>query len=308
MGDHSPVVRLGVEQAEVVGLLTEAVDHAAQGIVLVDSQMRVRLVNAKARTLWHLSDEQCSGSPIFADFIYNIAAAGAYDLKDEQLADYVMRRFEMVETGDTTPIEILLTDGRTIRAVVTPLPSGGRMVSHTDVSDLVSRATRAEQQDSRDTLTTLLNMRGFEKSADIEWRRFKRHHAPFSIAVFNINRLSRINRDYGHDAGDRAIIHVSSVARRETRSTDILARIDADRFVVLMPETGLEGAKTLADRLAWSVMHDPLYVDGAKVPLSVRASAAEANEEFPDVPAIVAAAESAGMQEGSGNTLPAPAR
>jgi PAS domain-containing protein len=123
-----------------LALLREAVEKVDQGIVIIDSGMRVCLANAKARAIWRLRDEPCAGRPLFSEFIFNIAAAGAYDLSPDELAGYVLRRFETVDNGDPTPVDIRTRDGRIIRAQVTPLPSGGRMLTHTDITDLLQHA------------------------------------------------------------------------------------------------------------------------------------------------------------------------
>ena len=108
-----------------LGLIREAIENVDQGIVIIDRAMRVCLANAKARAIWQLRDEHCADRPLFSEFIYNIAAAGAYDLSPDELAGYVLHRFETVDTGDSTPVDIRTRDGRIIRAQVTPLPSGG---------------------------------------------------------------------------------------------------------------------------------------------------------------------------------------
>ena len=114
---------------EDLGLLREAVENVDQGIVIIDSAMQVCLANAKARALWRLRDEQCTGRPLFSEFIYNIAAAGAYDLSPDELAGYVLRRFETVNSGDSTPVDIRTRDGRIIRAQVNPATTSRRYFS-----------------------------------------------------------------------------------------------------------------------------------------------------------------------------------
>ena len=59
-----------------LGALGPAFEWADQSVVLIDRHMVVRFVSAKARALWRLSQEQCESNPPFAEFIYNIAAAG----------------------------------------------------------------------------------------------------------------------------------------------------------------------------------------------------------------------------------------
>ena len=65
---------------EMFDVLRHAFVQADQGVVLIDADMVVRFVNAKARALWRLRPEQCDRDPLFSEFIYDVAAAGAYDV------------------------------------------------------------------------------------------------------------------------------------------------------------------------------------------------------------------------------------
>src|SRR4051812_3824587 len=89
-----------------LGALGPSFEWADQSVVLIDHGMVVRFVSAKARALWRLSKVQCESNPPFAEFIFNIAAAGAYDLEPDVLEEYVLERFATVQSGDTRPVDI----------------------------------------------------------------------------------------------------------------------------------------------------------------------------------------------------------
>jgi hypothetical protein len=76
--------------AHMLGALGPTLEGADQSVVLIDSNMIVRFVSPKARALWRVSKELCASNPPFAEFIYNIAAAGAYDVGPEALEEYVL--------------------------------------------------------------------------------------------------------------------------------------------------------------------------------------------------------------------------
>lgn len=270
-----------------LGLLREAVENVDQGIVIIDAAMRVCLVNSKARALWRLCDKHCAGRPLFSEFIYNIAAAGAYDLSPDELAGYVLRRFETVHNGDNTPVDIRTHNGRIIRAQVTPLPSGGRMLTHTDITDLILHADHFRQLANSDALTGLPNGRDFFAKARIEWDRFRRYHAPFCIAVVDIDRFKRINDDFGHDIGDRAILHVACILEHSKRTTDLVARTGGDEFCILMPNTSEPDAACFGERLRLAVAHYPLYVDENPIVSTISIGVAEADDLLSGVEALI---------------------
>jgi diguanylate cyclase (GGDEF)-like protein len=274
-----------------LSLLREAVENVDQGIVIIDNAMRVCLVNAKARAIWRLRDEHCAGRPLFSEFIYNIAAAGAYDLSPDELAGYVLRRFETVNNGDSTPVDIRTRNGRIIRAQVTPLPSGGRMLTHTDITDLIQHADHFRQLANSDALTGLPNQRDFLARARAEWDRFRRYHAPFCIAVVDIDRFKRINDQFGHDVGDRAILHVGCILEHSKRVTDVVARTGGDEFCILMPNTSVADAASFADRLRRAVAHHPLYADEKPISATISIGIAEAQDSLLGVEVVIKTAD-----------------
>ena len=69
--------------------------------------------------------------------MYHGRDTGAYELPEDELSAFIARRTEMMRSGDTTPINIKLKDGRVLRFSCAALPDGGRMLSYTPVTDLV---------------------------------------------------------------------------------------------------------------------------------------------------------------------------
>ena len=132
---------------------------------------------------------------------------------------------------------IVLNTGETIRFKWTVLPDGGRMLSYTQVTDLVQRADEWEDLASIDGLTGLFNRRHFLELAESEWSRFDRYERPLSLVMIDIDRFKSINDRFGHDVGDRVIEHVASICREGKRASDIVARIGGEEFVMLLPET-----------------------------------------------------------------------
>ena len=147
------------------------------------------------------------------------------------------------------PIDIPHGDGRIIRSQCAVLPNGGRMLTYTDITDLIHRADQLQELASIDGLTGLYNRRHFNVLANAEWGRFQRYHRPLSMIVLDIDCFKQINDRYGHDVGDRAIAHVAMLCREERRESDIVARIGGDEFCFVLPETDLARTQVVAERL-----------------------------------------------------------
>jgi diguanylate cyclase (GGDEF)-like protein len=280
-----------VRRSDELQVLRDAIENIEQGIVLIDEALVVRFANKKAREYWGLTLEQCHSRMSLVDYITHVKQAGLYSVPEDAIEDYVIKRVTMIKSGDQTPFDIPVTGGRTIRAQCTALAEGGRMLSYTEVSDLVDRAEQQEKLATTDVLTGLYNRRQFMRIAEAEWDRFKRYQRNFSLIYFDIDNFKAINDRLGHDAGDRAIMRVAEVCSRQKRGSDILARMGGDEFVVLMPETGQETAHAFAERLRCAVSSEPLDVDGIAIDLTVSIGVAVTDAGLDGIKALLKIAD-----------------
>jgi PAS domain-containing protein len=117
--------------------LSAALDQVDIGIVLLDSDTRAEFINRAFRDYFSLTDEKADSKPPFIALMYHGRDTGAYELPEDELSAFIARRMEMMRSGDSTPININLSDGQVMRFSCTALPDGGRMLSYTPVTDLV---------------------------------------------------------------------------------------------------------------------------------------------------------------------------
>lgn len=100
-----------------------------------------------------------------------------------------------------------------------------------------------------DPLTGCLNRRAFSNAASEEYERTLRSKQPLALCLMDIDYFKRVNDRYGHGFGDQVLQHFCNRIRPLLRSSDKLGRFGGEEFVVLLPDTSLEGAKLLAERL-----------------------------------------------------------
>lgn len=101
----------------------------------------------------------------------------------------------------------------------------------------------------RDSLTELYNRVAYEDRVELEVSRCKRTQAPLSIAMWDIDYFKNINDSYGHDVGDRVLKAFAKLIQSRIRKTDMFARIGGEEFVLLMPDTTIQLALSLNDKL-----------------------------------------------------------
>ncbi|MBP2643051.1 MAG: pleD 3 [Firmicutes bacterium] len=100
-----------------------------------------------------------------------------------------------------------------------------------------------------DALTNLWNRRYFYIRLGEEINRMRRTGAPLCIALVDVDDFKTINDFFGHSVGDNALVAIAGILRQYTRSLDVIFRWGGDEFVIIFPQTGLEQATKVSERV-----------------------------------------------------------
>ncbi len=132
-----------------------------------------------------------------------------------------------------------------------------------------------------DSLTGLMNRRALTDSLLFEGDRAMRYRSELSVILCDIDNFKEINDTYGHDIGDRALQTVSATLKTLLRKTDIFGRYGGDEFLLILPETSVQGAENLADKLLAIVRETGLSAGDIEIRLSLSIGVAglEAGDE-----------------------------
>ena len=130
-----------------------------------------------------------------------------------------------------------------------------------------------------DPLTKSLTRRHFFNIAQSEFLRFTRYHRPFSALVLDADHFKKINDTYGHHAGDIVLRSFSLVAMEQKRVQDTFGRLGGEEFGLLLPETNLEQARVVAERIQKTWEKSPVNLDGVPIHSTVSIGVAKADSE-----------------------------
>ena len=125
-----------------------------------------------------------------------------------------------------------------------------------------------ERVSERDTLTPLFNRRYFLTAIHHRMARFERHAERAAVVFVDVNQLKYINDNFGHAAGDFALMEIAKRLAESIRATDVAARIGGDEFGLILDQSSEKGARAQIERLAEVLSAEPANYDGQEVRLS----------------------------------------
>lgn len=130
------------------------------------------------------------------------------------------------------------------------------------------------EQAQTDPLTGLYNYRFFSTSLAQEIERTGRSGQPTTLLMLDIDHFKRVNDSWGHEVGNQALVHIAGLIRETLRRLDIPCRYGGEEFAVILPDTSLATAVSVAERLRARIEETPLAVADKKLQLSVSVGAA----------------------------------
>ena len=186
---------------------------------------------------------------------------------------------------DAAAVEIRTRRGSSFHSLLNArtLVSGGEtlvMLTLTDVTEQKRIEDQLRALATTDTLTGALTRRHFFDLAELEWARSTRHNHPLCVALIDVDHFKTVNDRFGHGMGDEALHAVVETVRGKLRRHDLLGRYGGDELALLFPETPLEGARQVTDRIRRAVAELRLTHGEVPVTLTISAGLAErrANE------------------------------
>jgi len=129
---------------------------------------------------------------------------------------------------------------------------------------------RLKEKTVTDGLTGIYNQTGFKDFLQREFKRARRHRKPLSLIMIDVDNFKVINDSLGHLAGDHILRELAACLSTSVRGTDIVARYGGDEFVLLLPETEIDKASMLMERIACTLEHHSFIWEGN--PLDVEIS------------------------------------
>jgi diguanylate cyclase (GGDEF)-like protein len=235
------------------------IDQMDEGMIVLDFNDRIVDVNASAKELFNLFDINTWGAPISRIIPQWKEIVAQMHTGHNLAAEYVHE-----EAGRNHHFDIRVTDlfDQGKRFI-------GRVVILHDITERVRLLEEVSQLAAMDPLTQCYNRRYFFEIAEKEWQQARRYHSPLSLAILDIDQFKKVNDSFGHLTGDRVLCEFVNFCHSNLREADLLGRYGGEEFVILFPETDLEGAMNAVNRICRGVANLSIETEQGNTSISV---------------------------------------
>ncbi len=232
----------------------------------------------------------------------NVEAVLMADEFDSKLGEAERERDELLEANATYSGRVEELADETLTLARANAQAIDMLASHEDgLLEMKDRAKELQtlndqlaDQAARDFLTDLYNHRHFDQTLRHEYARARRYERDLSVLFVDVDDFKSVNDNFGHPVGDELLRRIGEVLAEATRASDVIAHREApplaaryggDEFVVLLPETSLEDAQLIADRIGEAIAAIAFgVIEGQRLPsvsVSIGVATLEATDQSP---------------------------
>jgi diguanylate cyclase (GGDEF)-like protein/PAS domain S-box-containing protein len=276
--EHDTIEQIRVADLERFRFVFDAVSN---GILVADAKTGTFTdVNAAGCAMFGFSREELVGSDVdkISSGVPPYTRIGAIELlaKDPSEAAHTFEWHCKAKDGHLLWAEISL------RRVELAQHSVDLAVVH-DITERKRRHDDVTRQANVDALTNLPNRRAFDDAFQQEIARSRRYDRPLCVAIGDIDHFKSINDTFGHQVGDAVLEKLATFMRNSLRTTDYVARWGGEEFTILLPETRLDVAEELLNRLRTDIANYDISEIDRAVTLSFGVTACAKPDDADDL-------------------------
>jgi len=221
------------------------VDAAYDAIITIDQDHNITLFNRAAEHMFGYSQAEMIGQPVS-----RLIPERSRQRHTESLDQFARSPVNSREMDERNRVFGLHRDGTLmpVEAAISKINVNGRLeftAIMRDISDRIRLMDLLQKEAATDELTGLPNRRTFMDTA----ANLFQSSESVSLLLLDIDHFKKVNDTYGHDAGDEVLRALADGGRTYSRANDVFARIGGEEFAVLLPETDLEQACAIAEKL-----------------------------------------------------------
>jgi len=255
---------LGREQEERLRIrnlqFDTAINNMSQGLCFFDAAHRLIVCNDRYVGMYDLPRDRVGPGITLAEIVDMRFEAGSFPAMSRE--EYLHWRTNVAVSHEPTDSIVELQNGKTFKIRHRPMPDGGWVATHEDITEQRRSEVKIEYMAHHDALTDLANRVLLNER--LEQALGRRIHREEFVAVhhLDLDQFKAVNDTFGHPAGDKLLKIVADRLRGLVRETDTIARMGGDEFVIVQaPISDPADATSLAQRVI-EVIGEPFDIDG----------------------------------------------
>jgi diguanylate cyclase (GGDEF)-like protein len=242
--DHMQKIATNLD--ERVRILSLALGNMRHGLLMLDESARIVVCNQRYIEMYGLSPEVVKAGSTLHEVMRHSAERGSFSGDPE---DFCASTLQRIGKGSASSILVKTVDGRMMNIIERPVPGGGWVVTHNDVSECTQAQARIAHLTRHDSLTNLPNRTQFHESLEqvLGWMR---RGGQFALLLLDLDNFKTINDTLGHPIGDDLLKEIAARLRQCIGGTGTVARLGGDEFgVVQFRIADPSEAVSLAERI-----------------------------------------------------------
>jgi len=301
IGVHSDITDLRQLEADLRQTAHEASEKSRNlevtlssmkhGVAVLDKDGCLVLVNQRALDLFDMPPEVATAGRHYTTFLRYHREHGNFHLDPDE----AMRRiWERIGRGEIYRSRIQLASGRVLAVTVAPMPDGGWVETHEDITEQERAAAQLREAAERDGLTGLANRAAFDQALEEAVRRSAAGASGQALMLVDLNDFKTVNDSYGHSLGDAVLKRGAATLDRGAGDRHLAARLGGDEFAILFRH-GMQAddkPEAQARRVIDEVTRTHVF-DGLRVKLGVSIGIAAITPDCPSRAEIMTRADSA---------------
>ncbi|MFY9957419.1 sensor domain-containing protein [Bradyrhizobium sp.] len=255
---------LGKEQEENLRVrnlqFDTAINNMSQGLCFFDAAHRLIVCNDRYVDMYDLPRDRVGPGTALAEIVDMRFEAGSFPAMTRE--EYLHWRTNVAVSNEPTDSIVELQNGRTFKIRHRPMPDGGWVATHEDITEQRRSEVKIEYMAHHDALTDLANRVLLNQRLEHALGQSIRPEQMVAVHHLDLDQFKAVNDTFGHPAGDKLLKIVAERLRGLVRETDTIARMGGDEFAIVQaPITDLSEATSLAQRFIAS-MSEPFDIDG----------------------------------------------
>ncbi len=238
-----------------------AIENMSQGLCMFDRNRRLTIFNRRYATLYGLNPDQLKpGTSVETILALRVAAGAA----PKDTTAYVSDRMKEARANESVKNVHELVDGRFISVSHEPLPDGGWVATHEDITEKKRAETRISYLAHHDALTGLPNRVVLGAWLEEKLAGDGRQNG-VAVLCLDLDLFKRVNDTLGHQFGDLLLCQVASRLRTCVRDCDLVARLGGDEFAIVQMSAEQPSSATRLSQRVIDVLGEPFDLDGHQI-------------------------------------------